>query len=73
MTQYWAKDAGTFRDDLQVVVNGRYTYWQSSRPIPGGVAFENFEIRERFYNGQKFVFGITSKAPHELGLNNARN
>jgi hypothetical protein len=68
VTQYWAKEAGAFRDDLQAVVNGRYTYWQSSRPIPGGVAFENFELRERFYDGQKFVFGITRKTPQELGF-----
>ncbi len=68
VTQYWAKDPGTFRDDLQVVVNGRFTYWQSSRPVPGGVAFENFELRERFYDGQKFVFGITRKTPQELGF-----
>ena len=70
VTQYWAKEPGQFRDDLQAVVNGRYTYWQSSRPIPGGVAFENFEMRERFYDGQKFVFGITRKSPQELGFTN---
>ena len=68
VTQYWAKDPGRFRDELQVVVNGRYTYWQSSQPIPGGVAFENFEWRERFYDGQQFVFGITRNTPHELGF-----
>jgi hypothetical protein len=68
VTQYWAKDPAMFRDDLQAVVNGRYKYWQSSRPIPGGAAFENFELRERFYDGQKFVFGITRKTPQELGL-----
>ena len=68
VTQYWAKEAGSFRDDLLAVVNGRYTYWQSSRPIPGGVAFENFEMRERFCDGQKFVFGITRKTPQELGF-----
>jgi hypothetical protein len=68
VAQYWAKESGAFRDDLQVVVNGRYTYWQSSRPIPGGVAFENFELRERFYNGQKSVFGITRQTPQELGF-----
>ena len=68
VTQYWAKEAGTFRDDLRAVVNGRYTYWRSSRPIPGGVAFENFELRERFYDGQKSVFGITGQTPHALGF-----
>ena len=68
VTQYWAKATGTFRDDLQVAVNGRYTYWLSERPIPGGVAFENFELRERFYNGQKFTFGITRRTAQELGF-----
>lgn len=68
VTQYWAKEAGAFRNDLRAVVNARYTYWQSSRPIPGGVAFENFELRERFYDGQKFIFGITRQTPKDLGL-----
>jgi hypothetical protein len=68
VTQYWAKEAGAFRDDLLTIVNGRYTYWQSSRPIPGGIAFENFELRERFYDGQKSIFGITTRTPHELGF-----
>lgn len=68
LTQYWAKEVGTFRDDLCAVVNGRYTYWQSSQPIPGGIAFENFELRERFYNGQKAIFGITAKTPQDLGF-----
>jgi hypothetical protein len=68
VTQYWARAAGTFRDDLHAVVNARYTYWRSARPIPGGVAFENIELRERFYDGQKFTFGITRRTPRELGL-----
>ena len=68
VTQYWAKTAGSFREDLSAVVNGRYTYWRSSRPIPGGVAFENFELRERFHNGQTSIFGITRRTPRELGF-----
>ncbi len=68
VTQYWRKPAGAFRDDLHAAVNGRYTYWLSRRPIPGGIAFENFELRERFYEGQRFVFGITRKTPGELGF-----
>jgi len=68
VTQYWAKEAGTFRDDLHAIVNGRYTYWRSSRRIPGGVAFENFELRERFYDGQKSIFGITRQTPQDLGF-----
>jgi hypothetical protein len=68
VTQYWAKEAGAFRDDLHAVLNGRYTYWQSSRPIPGGVAFENFELREYFFDGQKSVFGISRQTPQDLGF-----
>ena len=68
VTQYWKKPAGTRGNDLQVAVNGRFTYWMSQHPIPGGVAFENFEMRERFYAGQRFVFGITRRAPRELVL-----
>ncbi len=68
VTQYWKKPAGAWRDDLQAAVNGRYTYWMSRRPIPGGIAFENFELRERFHAGQRFVFGITRKTPAEFGL-----
>jgi len=68
VTQYWAKEADAFRGDLHAVVNGRYTYWRSSRPIPGGIAYENFELRERFYDGQKSSFGITRQTPRELGF-----
>ncbi|HEX2973696.1 MAG TPA: GDSL-type esterase/lipase family protein, partial [Tepidisphaeraceae bacterium] len=72
LVQYWKKPHGTFREDLQVGVNARYTYWQSRQPIPGGVAFENFELRERFYEGQMFVFGLAPKTPAELGLPTAK-
>jgi acetyl esterase/lipase len=68
VTQYWKKPQGTWRDDLHVAVNRRYTYWLSRQPIPGGVAFENFEMRERFHEGQRFVFGITRNTPKELGF-----
>ena len=68
LTQYWKKPQGTVHEDLQVAVNARHTYWQSNQPIPGGVAFENFELRERFYQGQAFIFGMTGKTPAELGL-----
>ena len=68
VTQYWAKERGTFTDDLKVVVNGRYTYWRSAQPIPGGIAFENFELREPFLDGQRCVFGITRRTPRELGF-----
>lgn len=66
VTQYWKKPRGTAHDDLHAAVNARYTYWQTRRPIPGGVAFENFELRERFHDGQTFTFGITRKTPAQL-------
>jgi hypothetical protein len=68
VTQYWKKPRGTARNDLHVAVNARYTYWQTSHPVPGGVAFENFELRERFYEGHVFVFGLTRKTPAQLGI-----
>jgi len=68
VTQYWRKPKGALREDLHLAVNARYTYWMSQRPIPGGVAFENFELRQRFHEGQCFVFGITRRTPAELGF-----
>ncbi len=66
VTQYWKKPRGTVHDNLEVAVNARYTYWQTQRPIPGGVAFENLEPRERFYQGQVFIFGVTRKTPAQV-------
>jgi hypothetical protein len=68
VTQYWKKPRGTVVDDLRAAVNARYTYWRTGRPIPGGVAFENFELREPFREGQVFAFGITRKTPAQLGI-----
>ncbi len=66
VTQYWRKPAAEVRPGLACVINGRYTYWMSKNPIPGGVAFENFELREPFKSGRSFIFGITRKNPAEL-------
>jgi hypothetical protein len=68
VTQYWRAPAAEVRGDLVAVVNGRYTYWRSSQPVPGGVAFENFELRQSFHQGQRFIFGITRKAPGDPEL-----
>lgn len=70
VTQYWRKAPGTGREDVHVAVNARHTYWLSEHPIPGGTAFENFELRERYYSGQRFIFGITRRTPEELGFAN---
>ena len=68
VTQYWRKPEGTFHDDLSAAVNARFVYWRSKQPVPGGIAFENFEMREPFSEGQCFVFGITRRTPAELGF-----
>jgi hypothetical protein len=67
-TQYWRKPAGEYRDDLHVRVNARRVYWASQQPIPGGISFENLELRERYYPGQVFVWGITARTPEEMRL-----
>jgi hypothetical protein len=68
VTQYWRKPKGDFGSDLQAAVNARYLYWGMQLPIPGGAAFENFEMREPFRDGQRIRFGVTRKTPAELGL-----
>jgi len=43
---------------LRGCVNGRTEYWASQSPIPGGIAFENFELVEPFRDGATFWFGV---------------
>jgi hypothetical protein len=45
-----------------VAVNGRKTYWMSQSPIPGGTAFENFELRLPFKAGNRLWFGVRPDA-----------
>lgn len=66
LTQYWRVPARQIQPDLRVKVNGRRVYWASDLEVPGGVAFENFEVRERYVPGQVFVFGLTPKQPWEF-------
>jgi len=63
VTQYWRKSGAEVRPGLVVAVNARFTYWMGKQPIPSGVAFENFELREPFQSGQSFVFGIARRIP----------
>lgn len=44
--------------DLEVLVNGRWAYWASTSAIPGGVAYENFEVVEPFRQGAAFRFSV---------------
>jgi hypothetical protein len=64
-TQYWRAPA---RRNLVARVNARKTYWASHAAIPGGAAFENFEMEAPFRPGQKLVFGITPELPAALGF-----
>ena len=73
LTQYWRKESAQYDPSLHVRVNGRAKYWsggsrnqQDYIAIPGGPAFENFELREKYYAGQKFYFGITRRSPEEI-------
>ena len=73
LTQYWRVDSGGHDSSLKVRVNGRVKYWGAENPdknaytdIPGGPAFENFELRENYHTGQKFYFGLSQKTAKEL-------
>jgi hypothetical protein len=66
LTQYWRIPAHDIEPDLRVRVNGRRVYWASHNPLPGGAAFENFEVRQRYRPGQVFLFGVTGKAPWQF-------
>lgn len=73
LTQYWRKDGPEYDPSLQVRVNGRAKYWAvASRDpkqyvkLPGGAAFENFELREKYYPGQKFIYGLSRKPVAEI-------
>ena len=65
-TQYWRIPAHDLEPDLRVRVNARRVYWQSKAPVLGGIAFENFEVQERYVAGQTFVFGISQQQPWQL-------
>jgi hypothetical protein len=68
VTQYWKSPASEDHNNLTVVVNARHTYYGSKREIPHGNAYENFEMRQPFKDGQQLVFGITRATPQELGF-----
>lgn len=74
ITQFWEAPAPD--PNLVVRVNGRFMYWNSKWPagypdgveVTGGTAFENFELRAPFRDGQEFAFGVSTKKPEELGF-----
>lgn len=67
VTQYWrASPCNEY--PLRIRVNGRFTYWMSVNQIPNGVAYENFELVQDYFDGQQFVFGITELSPTQFDL-----
>jgi hypothetical protein len=66
LTQYWRIAAHEIQPDLRVRVNGRRVYWASHDVVPGGIAYENFDVRQRYVPGQTFIFGITGKSPWQF-------
>ncbi len=63
-TQYWYCPLP--QDEMYSVVNGRYTYWAILKTIPGGIAFENFELVEPFRQGAVYYFGIDPDKPAKI-------
>ena len=63
-TQYWYKQHPD--PALMGLVSGRYCYWASEAPIPGGISYENFELLEPFRQGATFVFGIEPEEPEKI-------
>jgi hypothetical protein len=66
LTQYWRIAAHDIQPELRVRVNGRRVYWASHDVVPGGIAYENFDVRQRYVPGQTFIFGITDKSPWQF-------
>jgi len=61
--QFWLKPRDSYDDSLRCRVNGRGTYWGGNSSIPGGLAFENFELQETFRPGQEIWFGFRRDSP----------
>lgn len=67
VTQYWRVLPGTDTKGMNAWLNGRFTYWGNLTPIPGGIAYENCELRAPWKDGQIWVFGMTKKTPKQMG------
>jgi len=63
-TQYWYSKAP--KNDTNGIVNGRVVYWGDLLPIPGGISYENFELKQEFGQGDSFVFGVSPLSPEKF-------
>ncbi|QNL50567.1 hypothetical protein H8S90_02875 [Olivibacter sp. SDN3] len=73
LTQYWRKENPNPKNNLHLRVNGRYRYWSGGSrdeslymEIPGGASFENFELQEKYHQGQKLYYGISKDMPAQI-------
>jgi len=51
------------RPGVVVRVNGRSEFWRTKARVPGGPAFENFELLSPYQSGQTFVFRVVPDGP----------
>ena len=67
LTQYWRvpKESSSSRG-LKARVNGRRVYWATHNPIPGGLAYENFDLVQPFREGRTCIFGLTRRSPADV-------
>lgn len=56
--QYWKKPANTPAVNLELRTNARFMYWMTDVQIPGGISFENIDLRDDFVDGEEFVYGV---------------
>lgn len=66
LTQYFRKPRGDFDNSLHGLVNGRYVYWKTNYPVPGGISFENVGLMEDFRPGRVQIFGYHEGDPERL-------
>jgi len=67
VTQYWRADHCDAHP-VRIRVNGRFVYWMSRAPIPNGVAYENFELVQDYFDGQQLILGVTERSPAKFEL-----
>ncbi|MBI2302145.1 MAG: hypothetical protein HYU66_24845 [Armatimonadetes bacterium] len=67
LVQWWRVPAADVGPGVHFAANGRARYYGTALDIPGGVAFENTEIRMPFRPGRAVGFGITRRR-EDLGL-----
>lgn len=65
-TQYWRVEPDQVSPRLLARVNGRYVYWMSHNPLPGGIAFENMELQLPYREGERYSFGVTTQSVERL-------